>query len=155
TVLVLYAGCKCLQENGSKWGLAGLLGLALLGPWVSYPAVFSLIGVGIAWLVAAFRRRQPLFILGLLAYAFLGACSCTLFWQLVGRHQHTSSLTTWWQFAFWDFSSLSAALGWPVLCLRHMTDYATTGLGIPFLLLAPLGLWWLAKRRGATVLMVL
>jgi hypothetical protein len=36
-----------------------------------------------------------------------------------------------------------------------MTDYATTGLGLPLLLLAPLGLWWLAKKNGPIVLMLI
>jgi hypothetical protein len=154
SLLILYIGQRALPSNGSRADSACLIGLAMLGPWVSFPSVFALFGVGIAWLVEVCRRRERISALGLVLFGLLGAGSCFLFWRLVGRHQHTRDLTTWWNDAFWDFSSLRSALAWPLECLFNLVNYATTGLGFAFLILAPIGIWSLGRRSSIMLRMM-
>ncbi len=146
TILILYAGGRLLRNDPSRLRMAAMISLAMLGPWASFPAVFALFGVGIAWIVEAKRLRNPLLISGLLVYGLIGVCSCLAFWNLVGRHQHSNELAAWWNNYFWDFSSPSRAVLWPFGRLRGIVDYATTSMGIPFLLAAPFGIWALARH---------
>ncbi len=154
TVLILYVGYHGLQVDSSKWWLTGLVSLAALGPWASFPSVFALCGVGVAWLAVAYRGRERRIAVGLLAYVIMGATSCFLFWHLCGRHQHTRFMTTWWQNAFWDFSSPLTTFSWPFYCLFNLANYSTTCLGVPFLLSIPICLAVLSRRNWITAMMI-
>ncbi|HEV8130821.1 MAG TPA: glycosyltransferase family 39 protein [Acidobacteriota bacterium] len=159
TETILFAGITYLAQDESvrRWGnsaLAGLVCLGAVGAWVSYPAAYALAGVGVAWVVEAVRRRQRAVWLGLALYGCAVLLSWTSLWYLAARHQRTPELTTYWQRGFINISSAWSALATSMTILRKIGDYASTGLGIPLLLLVPVG-WAVLARRGVAAPLML
>lgn len=156
--LILLAALRC-QSPVSGWrDRLGLGLLAVLAPWLSYPAVFVLGGACLALLVRA-SRCQPAaqarnkFILACAA-GWLSAVSALLLWQIAVRHQTSESLRTFWAASFVDCSSPGAALAWLGRCLIEIGNYGTREMGLPLLVLAIIGAISLMRRRPARVVLL-
>lgn len=156
TELVLLAGAACLIDEGrSRWrAMGGLIALGALGPWLSYPIVFSLGGVGVAWVIHALVRRERAIAIGVILYGLIGLASCLLLWHFVARHQRTAELATFWKLGFIDLADPQSILMTTGRIVRKLGDYASTGLGIPFLFLTPAGWFIIARRSGTTTIML-
>lgn len=138
-----------------KWGVSGLMVLAVLGPWLSYPSMFVLTGAGLALVCEAWSRRSRA--LGLAWLGLNGAMllSALAVWWIAARHQRTTALETFWQQAFLDLASVEGAILWLSDFLVKLGNYGSTGLGIPLLLLALVGLATLWRQsRSLVVLLV-
>ena len=153
TELILLAGAGYFGAETQRRGpLVALLLLAAFAPWVSYPAAFSLGGVGVAWVVRAIRTSDRGTRLGLAAYIVIGFVSCSLLWYFAARHQRSTELLAYWWDGFVDRSGPWQAVVSVVTILRKMGDYATTGMGIPMLVLVPVG--WVVLARRAPLMVV-
>ncbi|WP_020475462.1 glycosyltransferase family 39 protein [Zavarzinella formosa] len=157
TELVLLAGLSRLKPPGPdhpRYAEAGLLLLAVLAPWLSYPSVFSLGGVGLAWAWVCVRHRDRRTIIGFLSYVLMGLASGIVLYLTVIRFQRTATLTDYWAFGFIDCRSGWDAMRSLLSLVRQAGDYHTTGMGIPFLVLAPLG-WLVLRRRSPAAALAL
>lgn len=153
TELTLWAGCVYVNHRTRKaWG--GLCVLALLGPWCSYPVLFSLGGVGAAWLLVAWQQRQRRVWCELAVYGASGALSCVALWLLVARHQRDPALSAFWQHGFLDCTSLTAFANSTWTLTKGMCQYASTGLGIPLVILSGIG-WFVLIRRAKPLFLML
>jgi hypothetical protein len=140
-----------------RGGFTGLLALAVLAPWLSFPSVFILAGASAAVLVEALRRRRAAAWLGWLLLNALLALSCLALWHFAARYLYYPGLREHWTRGwngFPDLATPGAALRWAVQCLVGIGNYGTTGMGIPLLMLAALGLRtvWRNSRPLAVLL---
>jgi hypothetical protein len=129
--------------------LAGLLLLAALGPWMSFPSGFMLGAACLAMLLAAGSGGgwERWWALG--AVVAVGAISASLVW-----HVHAQFLYYPWMNELWgphgyggfpDWSRPGAVLSWVITRPVLVGHYATTGMGVPLALLAFAGLVGLSR----------
>lgn len=157
--LILLAAINVLRAEPLstrwRWHVAGMFGVALIAPWLSYPSAFVLGGASLALAVDAWARKR----VGVWGVCFgftaLSLLSFAAVWLLVARHQRTEMIQAYWQAGFPDYSSLSRVLLWIGSFPVNVADYGSTGLGIP---LAVLGMWGVAalwrQSRPTTTLLV-
>ena len=154
TILLLAAsGMLTAEPRSATWRRcwAGLLGGALLGPWLSYPSVFVLGGASLALAVDAWSRKNRFTWLAWVSLNVTVLLSAAAVWYITARHQRTDSLEVYWRSAFIDLSSAGGALMWVVKYLVKVGNYGTTGLGIPLALLGLGGLIGLWQQSRALV----
>src|SRR5205823_8454935 len=131
-----------------------LLLSAVFGPWLSFPSTFVLGGAALALLLEARRRRNRSLGGTGLVLGLLLAASCAGLWYTAARHQNSPALQRHWAAHFPDLSSFGAAVAWTLDCGVRTGHYATTGLGVPLLLLAVSGLAVLGRRSPALAVML-
>jgi hypothetical protein len=155
-VLLAAAACldPCAGPAARRGGFAGLAALALLAPWLSFPAVFALGAAGLgllwrAWAEGTWRAWAAWLLITLLA-----GLSVLALWLVAGAHQESETLHVYWRRYFFDLSSPTAGAAWLADCLVSIGNYATTGMGIPLALLAVAGLAvvWTASPRFVVLL---
>jgi hypothetical protein len=156
-VVLLGAVLLVRPEAGRRGRLAGrvlLLGAAVVGPWLSYPSVFTLGAAGVAILVELSRRRERALVWTWGALALLMLLSGFTLWYFAARHHQSHYLQQWWGEFFPDVSSPWAALRWTAGYLVHVGHYGAAGLGVPLLVLAVPG-WVVLGRRSPALLILL
>jgi hypothetical protein len=132
----------------SRW--LTLLSLAAVGPWLSFPSVFVLGGASVALAVSGLRWRGWVAWLGYngaLAGSFV---LCTK----IASPMRSSALQQYWEPYFLNLGSLDAAVSSISQCLVDIGDYGTTGMGIPLLGLAIIGLTSLWRERCGLALLL-
>ena len=149
TTLILWAGARLFATPGRS-GWLPIICLGAIAPWLSYPTIFTLAGVGVAWILHAILRRDRGAWLGIVLYGVAGLGSFLLLWLVAARHQRTGVLTDYWRGHFVDLSTTRAALTSTVSVMRHLGEYMSTGLGIPFMALVPIG-WFVLARRDLAI----
>jgi hypothetical protein len=158
TEVVLLGAVLLLRPEVGRRGRCGgrvlLLGAAVLGPWLSFPSVFSLGAAGAALPVELCRRRDRALAWTWGALALFLLLSGDSLWYFVARHHQFGYLQHWWRAYFPDVSSPWAALRWAVGYLVQVGHYGATGLGVPLLVLAVPG-WVVVWRRSAALLTLL
>ncbi len=140
-----------LSPRSQSWGYGGLLALALLAPWISFPSVFALGGASLAILVGAFQRRVRALWVRWLVFNALFFASALALWYFVGRHLYYPGLGEHWTQGWNGFPDTSSprcgwALKWAMRCVIDLGNYGTTGMGIPLVLLGTLGIVMLWRR---------
>jgi hypothetical protein len=154
TEVILLAIIHC-QWHVSKFRPRLVLSLlAVLAPWVSYPAVFVLGAASLSLLLHALRRHARSLILFWALATGLFVSSCLILWQLAVRHQTTSTLCAFWSASFLDLSSPGAAAAWTGRCLLEIGNYGTREMGLPLVLLALVGAVSLRRRPERLVLLM-
>ena len=160
TVTILLASHAYLRSpdlRSRRWGGGGLLLASALAPWLSFTSAFVLTAAGTAVLLHYLHhkgRGRLLFWLGLNG---LLAGTCFLVWFLQARNLYYPGLKHMWTYTWPGFPpdhSLGTLLPWTLRSLVEMAHYATTGLGIPLLLLGTVGLvrCWRRSREEALLL---
>jgi hypothetical protein len=157
TELVLLSVGSLAQSNAAppqvlRPGIAVLV-MALLAPWLSYPSFFVFGSIGLALSSYVGRRRIDWLRWGAVAAPVLGA-ALVLWWRVVRGIDHPF-FREYFGTCFPDRSSWHATLGWLVSQLVHIGHYGTTGMGVPLLLLAGLGLAWSARHRPAAAVLLM
>jgi hypothetical protein len=142
TLLVLWAAVAVIRAEAGmhEWGWMALYGLALLGPWISFPSIFILGGAGLALLVRGKRSLGPVYCLKWLGYCILLVISFALLWWTAGRKMNSAGLQDYWGKFFWDLSTPQAAACSVIQCIIDIGNYGTTGMGIPLFFLAAVGM---------------
>jgi len=155
TELVLLAALPALAPDGASprpRSAAALVAAAVLAPWVSFPSLFVLGAASLALLLHAIRtgagwRAWVAVTVPVLAYgAFLRA--------LTLRNPDRAALHAHFAACFPHDASLSAAALSLARQVVHVGDYATTGMGVPLLVLAALGVARLRARSGARAVLL-
>ncbi len=158
TAAILLAAIQCQSIVSRRWPRIALCVLAVLAPWVSYPAGFVLGAAGVTLLVHAFHRRHAAHAKAQITLAcavgWLSVISSLTLWQLAARHQATSSLRTFWAASFLDLSSPGAAAAWTGRCLNEIGNYGTREMGFPLVVLALVGAVSLRRRPARLVLLI-
>ena len=111
-------------------------------------------GAVLALLLEGRRRRDRALGRTGLVLGVLLVASCAGLWYTAGRYQNSAALQRHWADHFPDLSSCGAAVAWTVDCGVRVGHYATTGLGVPLLLLGVLGLAVLGRRSPALAVML-
>ncbi len=153
TELIVLAALGCLRRAEVSCSRIALCLLAVLAPWVSYPAVFVLGAASLALPLDALRRRSSRRLVFGMMPTGLSLASAFVLWQTVARHQATPALSAFWASSFLDLSSPSAALAWTGRCLIEIGNYGTREMGLPLLALALVGAASLARRPSRLVLL--
>jgi hypothetical protein len=163
TELVLLCALQILRlgnsSRGATPGVAGLAALALLGPWFSFPSVFtfgaaSLTLVPRAWRVGWRGRAAWTGINGLLAISLLA-----VWWLCASHQQHYDGIVEHWGPNGWggfpDRSRVSAFVSWVLTRPVQAAGYATTGMGLVLTILAVLGILCRAVHGGRSTSVLL
>src|SRR5579883_1347800 len=142
-------GVANLSGPGRRRAAGLLLGLAAVGPWVSFPAVFALAGAGAALVLdarAGGGRRWWL----AAGFAGLAAASAAGVWVTHARHQGSPALHDFWgpkgMGGFPDLTDPVAAATWPVKAGINVGNYGTRDMGAVLLVLGAVGLAAAARR---------
>ncbi|MFO0876255.1 MAG: glycosyltransferase family 39 protein [Gemmataceae bacterium] len=157
SLLLLMASGMLTAEADSparnRWW-AGLLGVAWLGPWLSYPSVFLLGGASLALAMDAWEKKTRRAWLAWGSLNGLALLSVAAVGLLSARHQRTRSLEEYWNHAFLDLSSVEGVVPWTLQYLVKVGNYGTTSLGIPLVLLGVVGVAGMWQRSRALALLV-
>ncbi len=149
TLLVL-TGTSPAERSG---GWAALLGLAAVGPWLSFPSAFTLGGASAAVLWTYRRGASRSAWLAWLALNAIVALSGFLLWQVSARHLYYAGMSAAWGPHGWggfpDWAQPGAIVGWVLLRPIAIGQYGTDDMGIALALLALAGLVSLARRCPA------
>src|SRR5579871_2105675 len=158
TEAILLATLSCQHFDRNLWPKIVLSLLAVLAPWVSYPAIFVLGAASMALMVHAFRHRCSAHARSRFTLACAAGClsilSSFILWQLVIRHQATSALRTYWASSFLDLSSAGAAAASIGRSLIEIGNYGTREMGLPLVALSLVGAASLRHRPARLVLLV-
>jgi mannosyltransferase len=133
-------------------GWVALWGLAVFGPWLSFPAAFGLGGASAALLWANRKGASRPAWLAWLAFNGLTAASGALLWYCSARHLYYPGMSECWTTGwpgFPDWSHPGSAVLWVVSRLSTVGGYGTEDMGIPLALLAVAGFVHLARSRPA------
>jgi hypothetical protein len=143
-VIVLAGGMlltSSLPQSARTWCRNGLLALACLAPWFSFPSVLVLGGVSLALLfdllTGGGRITWPYWI----SFNTLLLLAVLSLWWVQARHLYYPGLHEHW--IGWggfpkDYSP-GTLLGWTVRCFIGIGNYGTTSMGVPLLLLGLVG----------------
>jgi len=141
-----------------RGGWLALWGLALLGPWLSFPSVFGLGAASAALLWANCKGAGRPAWLAWLLFNGLTAASGLALWTLSARHLYYPGMMEAWGSQGWagfpDWSRPGAALLWGLARLNTVGQYATDDMGIPMAILAVVGFVALARRSPAVAVCV-
>ncbi len=133
------------------WG-AGLLVAAALGPWLSFSSAFVLAAASAALFLNYLDQKSFARLLFWLGLNCLLLISSLLAWYIQARHLYYPGLKEEWTVVWGgfprDYTPLTV-LRWSFGRLVHVAHYASTGLGIPLLLLAVIGAVHRWRRSGA------
>ncbi|MFO0935710.1 MAG: hypothetical protein U0798_04230 [Gemmataceae bacterium] len=144
TVAILLATVGVLGHANRprrQWAMGALLGLALFGPWISFPSVYFLGGAVAAVLLKSVldrSRREA-------AWAFLTGSillsSIGLLWYCHARHLYQDGLNQHFQLigGFPDWTSRHGPFVWPITCFIDLGNYGTRNMGILLLIFACVG----------------
>lgn len=155
--LLASAGCLLLSpgERGHTAARVLLLPVAVVGPWLSFPAVFVLGATSLALAGAAWRRGGRSAWLFWVGFNGLVGLSAVALWWFQARHLYYPGLKDHWVGwgGFPEDAAPLTVLRWTGRCLVGVAHYAATGLGVPLLLLGVGGAVALWRRsRGLVVL---
>jgi hypothetical protein len=158
TEAILLTTLSCQRLVCKLWPKIVLCLLAVLAPWVSYPAMLVVGAACLALMVRAFRHRFSVQARSFFTLACAAGCLSILssftLWQLVIRHQATSALRSYWASSFLDLSSGGAAAAWIGRCLIEIGNYGTREMGLPLVALSLVGAGSLRHRPARLVLLV-
>lgn len=153
--LLLLLGLRVLSPESAPrhWLRLGLLGAVAV--WFSQPALFVLVGIGLALATAVLRRRIPLrwpAIVACTLWMVSGLPSIWLTVHSLGPAEY-AYMKSFWRDGFWPIAphSLHDA-AWPFLNLYGLFR-DVLGMPIPVLGLGlfVIGLGWRARRRPVTL----
>jgi Dolichyl-phosphate-mannose-protein mannosyltransferase len=148
------AYCDARTRWEEMAGGMGLLLLAVVLPWLSFPSVFVLGGTVLAaFLDASRRRRAQSWFAAVLLTALLGLSSGTLYY-LSSRYLYYPGLREHWQLGFPDRGDIGKALAWTVGRLVEIGHYGIRGMGLPLGGLALLGLVVLIRRSAVLAVLL-
>jgi hypothetical protein len=154
SALILWLTAVVLAEDrGRRWAAAGLILLAALGPWFSFPAAFGLAGAVGALFVSAARnggRERWVLCAGV---ALVTGVSALALWGVQARHLYYPGMSRHWGAGGWggfpDYASARSVLLWPVTRSVEAGNYGTRDMGWLLTGLALIGTFGLAKRSPA------
>jgi hypothetical protein len=141
------------REARRRWSAAGLLVLAAVGPWVSFPSVFMVGGAILAFAGHAWGRpaRGPgwRLVAGLSGLLLL---SVVAYWWVSGRHMYYPSMVEHWGPKGWggfpDWDGPLQVVKWLLWRPYEIANYGNRDLGIILVALAMAGGVALARRSG-------
>ncbi len=145
TEAILLVGIILLRpsspDSSRGWCRIGLLLLAGLAPWISFPSALVLGAVSLALLLDVGRRGDRVAWLYWILLNGLLLLSGFSLWWFHARHLYSLGLHDFWVECggFPNGHSPRAILDWSIRCLIGIGDYGTTSLGIPLLILGLLG----------------
>jgi hypothetical protein len=145
--------CPDSSPGVQRGGWAALWGLAVLGPWLSFPSAFSLGAVSAAFLWANRKGASRRAWLAWLLLNGLTALSGLALWYFSARHLYYPGMNEAWGPQGWsgfpDGSRPGAAVLWGLARLSTVCQYATDDMGYPMAILAVIGFAGLARRASA------
>ncbi len=142
TEIVLLATIGTLEPASpaqARFAWHGLLAAALIGPWMSFPSVFVLAGAAAAAALQSaegdprWRRRA-------IVLSMIAGISAAVLWVVSARALYYPGLTREWTERWAPPISKGSSAAWLITCPVSVGDYATTGAGIPFTVLAAIAL---------------
>lgn len=154
SVLVLLLTVQVLRHEVRGYWQVGLAAAMAILPWTSYPSVFVLGGACVALVVKACRQRTPRSWLQWMGLNLVLCLSCGLLWWTVARHQRNEYLVDYWDRYFLDFSTPAQGVTTVLRDLVGIAKYGTTGMAIPLLILAAIGVAALARRSVECVILL-
>jgi hypothetical protein len=160
--LVIGAAILALSPNGSNRsrtaGRAGLLALAIVGPWLSFPSVFALAGTSVAIIFLSRRadgqRDWPFW----LTFNAVAAISGLAVWYFFARHMYYPGMIEHWGHRGWggfpDKSSVRASLMWIAMRPYSIMQYANQDVGWTLVILSIWGgvVLFRSNRMALTIL---
>jgi hypothetical protein len=158
TEVILLAAVVYLAPESTRRGrtlaLVALLVSALLMPWLSFPSVFVLGGVGLALGADALRRGRAAW-LAVAALGVLLIVSAGALWLVAARHHNSDYQRHCFAPFFLGTSSPWAAAAWTVDTFVHIAHYGNRDVGIPLALLAAVGIVVCGRRRPLLAVLLL
>ena len=99
-VLILLVTSLAVERRFRGWALVAFVALGAL-PWVSFPAVFVLVGSGLTLCILGARRRDRSLAIRVLGAGILWAGSILVLWLVQARSLgHNRNLDYYWQYGF-------------------------------------------------------
>lgn len=142
------------EARRRRIGAAALVSLALLGPWLSFPAAFVLGGAGLALFARAAQTRDGRLFTTCLCFGVMAALSVGAVYLVQARHLYYPGLRHHWSRGFPDLGAPAPAILWGLNCFLGMGQYANQSLGVPLLLFSIGGSVVLARRQPALALVL-
>lgn len=155
SLVVLLLTIQVLRHEVRRYWLLGLVAAAAILPWTAYPSVFVLGGTSITLFVNACRQRSGRVWLQWIGLNLVLGFSCGLLWWTVARHQRNEYLVGYWDRYFLDFTSPAQAITTVWRDLVGMAKYGTTGMAIPLLILAAIGVAALTRRTAECAILLI
>jgi 4-amino-4-deoxy-L-arabinose transferase-like glycosyltransferase len=156
--VILLGSClvlTALPKSAARRAGFALLGLgAVVGPWLSFPAVFVLAGASAALFVDLVRRRDRALLAAWLGLNGLVAAASLTLWYFSARHLYYRGLVEHWSLGFPDLQSPWKTLTWTVDRLFWIGHYGTRDMGWPLLVFVVVGVAGLARRAPALVVLL-
>jgi Dolichyl-phosphate-mannose-protein mannosyltransferase len=146
TVLILLAARTYLDAGAVRQRYrsgAALLLAAALAPWLSFASAFVLAATSAAMLVNYLRSKERKRLAYWFGFNGLLLLASFLVWFIQARHLYYPGLKHEWTVVWGGFpgdNSPGTLLLWTLLAPERVAHYATTGLGIPLVLLGVAGL---------------
>lgn len=154
TELTFWATAAAVGLSGRrKVAWVGLLALATVAPWVSFPAPFVIGGAVVALAVRAYFTRERADLTIAVALGLVLAFSAAAMWYVQARHLYYPGLSDHWGREGWDgfpdSGNVLSMVFWPVNRAVKAGGYATAEMGWPLFVLSVLGVWRFWTRSPA------
>jgi hypothetical protein len=137
------------SQDGGRQRWWEVIVLALVGAaavWASHPAIFTLAGIGLTWLIACLRQHKKIEWVkaGVLALAWLASFAAYYFFQLAGLRQ-SDYLQSFWAFGYPPLPTSWENVFWYLKIPLQLFDItpASPFLGAAGLFIVLGGLAWL------------
>lgn len=139
--------------GGRKVAWAGLIALAAVAPWVSFPAPFVIGGAVVALAVRAYFTRDRTDLTMAIVLGVVLTLSAAAMWSVQARHLYYPGLSDHWGRDGWDgfpdTTNVASTVFWPINRAVKAGGYATAEMGWPLLVLGLFGVWRFWTRSPA------
>lgn len=147
------------EAVGSRWSTAGLMLLAILGPWLSFPSAFVLGGVSAAWATALWDRNCRRALAQWVLFNTLVVSSGCALWWWSARHMYYGGMIDHWGHNGWggfpDWQSAFAVGRWLLGRPVEIANYGVREIGLVVVVLAVTGSIAMARRSRATAVLLM
>jgi hypothetical protein len=146
TIVILLAARMYLSDDSRRarrWAAVSLLAAAALAPWLSFASAFVLAAASLALLVDYWRKRERQRFVYWAGFNAVLLATSFFVWFVQARHLYYPGLKDEWTIVWGGFPRNYAAqtvLVWSLQAPERVAHYASTGLGVPLLLLGMAGL---------------
>jgi hypothetical protein len=157
TILILLAARIYLSDDSPRIrrrAAVGLLMAAALAPWLSFASAFVLAAASLSLFVDYWRGRERRRLAYWLGLNGLLLATSFFVWFVQARHLYYPGLKEEWTVVWGGFPrdyAPGSVLLWSLQAPERVAHYASTGLGVPLLVLGVLGLarcWRRSSEEG-------
>jgi hypothetical protein len=137
---VFLAACDTTSRRQAG---AGLLTTSAVVPWLSFPAIFVLFAVCVTLFIHYLKKRDGRRLAFWFCYSSVFLLSSFIVWYIQARHLYYPGLKNEWTYVWGGFPkdySAQTLMLWTALTPERVAHYASTGLGIPLVILGLAGL---------------